>query len=78
MTDRRIGVVMITHDRRDEALASVGRLLDLPERPRVVVVDDGSRDGTAEALLGAYPAAEARLSALDGPQRTSWARRYVG
>ena len=56
--DPRVGVVMITHNRRDEALRSVGRLLSLPERPRVVVVDNGSSDGTAAAVAAAYPAAE--------------------
>jgi GT2 family glycosyltransferase len=54
----RVGVVMITHDRRDEAVRSVGRLLALPEQPRVVVVDNGSRDGTAAALRAAHPRAE--------------------
>lgn len=48
--DGRVGVVMITRDRRDEALANVERLRDLPERPEIVVVDNGSSDGTAEAL----------------------------
>ena len=56
--DRRVGVVMITWNRREEALASVGRLLALPERPRVVVVDNGSTDGTAEAVRRAHPRAE--------------------
>jgi GT2 family glycosyltransferase len=49
---------MITHNRRDEAVRSVGRLLALPEQPRVVVVDNGSRDGTAAALRAAHPRAE--------------------
>ncbi|MGI8578213.1 MAG: glycosyltransferase family 2 protein [Nocardioidaceae bacterium] len=55
--DGRVGVVMITHNRRREAVASVGRLLDLPERPRVVVVDNGSSDGTPEAVRAAHPQA---------------------
>lgn len=50
MTDPRTGVVIITLDRRDEALACLNRLARLPERPRVVLVDNGSRDGTAEAV----------------------------
>ena len=48
--DERIAVVMITYNRRDEALATIGRMLDLPERPRLVVVDNGSTDGTGEAI----------------------------
>lgn len=58
MADRRIGVVVITWQRRDEALACVRRLLDLPERPHVVLVDNGSTDGTADAVRAAYPAVE--------------------
>ena len=56
--ETRVGVVMITWNRREEALTSVGRLVDLPERPRVVVVDNGSTDGTAAALRAAYPTVE--------------------
>ncbi|PWJ53827.1 Glycosyltransferase, GT2 family [Quadrisphaera granulorum] len=55
--DPRTGVVVITWQRREEALAAVARLLALPERPRVVVVDNGSTDGTAGALRRAHPAA---------------------
>lgn len=58
MADPRVGVVVITHDRKAEAVTSVGRLLALPERPHVVVVDNGSTDGTAEAVRVAHPAAQ--------------------
>ncbi|MCK2218064.1 glycosyltransferase family 2 protein [Actinomadura sp. ATCC 31491] len=58
MADPRIGAVVITWNRREEALESVGRLLSLPERPHVVLVDNGSTDGTAEAVAAAYPEAE--------------------
>ncbi len=56
--DPRVGVVMITYNRREEAVRSVGRLLALPEKPRVVVVDNGSSDGTARALAETHPDAE--------------------
>ena len=46
----RIAVVVITRDRRDLVVGAVERLSRLPERPRVVVVDNGSRDGTVPAL----------------------------
>jgi GT2 family glycosyltransferase len=56
--EQRVSVVMITHNRRAEALRSVGLLLALPERPQVVVVDNGSTDGTADALRSRYPGVE--------------------
>jgi GT2 family glycosyltransferase len=56
--DPRVAVVMITWNRRDEVLRSLGHLTALPERPRVVVVDNGSTDGTAEAVRERYPGVE--------------------
>jgi GT2 family glycosyltransferase len=58
MSESRVGVVVITHRRRTEALAAVGRLLELPEQPPVVLVDNGSDDGTAEAVRERFPAVE--------------------
>lgn len=46
----RIGVAIASRDRRALVLATVARLRALPERPPVVVADDASRDGTADAL----------------------------
>ena len=45
-----VTVVMITRNRRREAQLAVERLLALPERPAVVVVDNGSSDGTVGSL----------------------------
>jgi GT2 family glycosyltransferase len=47
-------VVMITKDRKDEALRAVQRLLDLPDGVRVILVDNGSSDGTADAIRSRY------------------------
>ena len=55
MADPRVGVVVITYQRREEALAAVGRLVALPERPPVVLVDNGSTDGTADAVRAYFP-----------------------
>jgi GT2 family glycosyltransferase len=49
---------MITHNRRDEVLTSLGHLTRLPERPRIVVVDNASTDGTAGSVARRYPQVE--------------------
>ncbi|GAA4718034.1 Glycosyltransferase, GT2 family [Promicromonospora umidemergens] len=56
--DARIGVVVITHNRRDEVLGALARLRELPEQPRVLVVDNASHDGTADAIRSQHPWAE--------------------
>ncbi|MEK6290454.1 MAG: glycosyltransferase [Paraburkholderia tropica] len=50
-----ISVVVITHNRRDEVMRTVASLLDLPERPQIVVVDNHSTDGSPQLLAHAYP-----------------------
>lgn len=55
MTSSRTSVVVITRNRRDELMANVRRLVDLPERPPVIIVDNGSEDGSADAVASAYP-----------------------
>jgi len=58
MPNARIGIVVITHQRRAEALATVARLTALPEQPPVVLVDNGSTDGTADAVREKFPHVE--------------------
>ncbi|MPQ96715.1 glycosyltransferase [Modestobacter sp. I12A-02628] len=53
--DTRVAVVVITHQRREELLLALRRLRELPEQPHVVVVDNGSTDGTAEAVRTLHP-----------------------
>ncbi|MGV9630087.1 glycosyltransferase family 2 protein [Streptomyces sp. NPDC003487] len=55
MTDPRTTVVVITHNRRAELLRTLDRLAELPERPPVIVVDNGSSDGTAGAVAERHP-----------------------
>jgi GT2 family glycosyltransferase len=47
--------VLLTYNRRDEAAVAAARLLDLPDRPTVVAVDNASSDGTAELLRDKFP-----------------------
>ncbi len=56
--DPRVGIVMITHNRVGELLHSLDALTRLPERPRIVMVDNASTDGTAEAVAARFPAVE--------------------
>ncbi len=63
--DARTAVVVITHDRRDELLRTLRSLERLPERPHVVVVDNASTDGTAEAVRAHHPDVELVRSATN-------------
>ena len=69
-----VTVVIATRDRRLTLLATLERLRALPERPAVIVVDNGSADGTAAAVGRAAP--EVRVIALAGNCGT--AARNVG
>ncbi|MER6119361.1 glycosyltransferase [Streptomyces sp. NPDC001743] len=46
----RTTVAIITHNRRESLIRTLDRLQALPERPPLLVVDNGSTDGTAEAV----------------------------
>ncbi len=46
----RAAVVIATRNRRDSLLRTLERLESLPEQPEVIVVDNGSSDGTAAAV----------------------------
>ena len=53
--DARVGVSILTYNRADEVSRTVERMLALPERPPIVVVDNGSTDGTPELLGRRFP-----------------------
>jgi GT2 family glycosyltransferase len=53
--DARFVVVVITRNRRVELLRSLGMLASLPERPQILVGDNGSTDGTCEAAASRFP-----------------------
>lgn len=54
MADQRVAVAVITHNRCRELDRTLRRLHDLPEDPLVVVVDNGSTDGTADMVRSRY------------------------
>ncbi|MGI5352459.1 glycosyltransferase family 2 protein [Streptomyces sp. CA-250714] len=54
----RLGVVIATRNRRDTLARTLGKLLALPERPHVLVVDNASTDGTADMVARSFPAAQ--------------------
>ena len=58
MSSPDITVVMITRDRRAEAVRTLAHLTSLPDAAPIVVADNGSADGTAEAIAAQFPAVE--------------------
>jgi hypothetical protein len=51
----RVTVVVIIRNRRHELAHTLGKLAGLPERPAVIVVDNGSADGTPTMVRRAFP-----------------------
>jgi GT2 family glycosyltransferase len=56
--DPPISVVVLTRDRAAELARMLEHLQRLPERPRLIVVDNGSHDDTALRLARDFPAVE--------------------
>ena len=50
----RISVVVLSRDRREELVHTLGRLEALPEAPPLIVVDNGSTDGSPAQVAGAH------------------------
>lgn len=50
-----VSVVVLTHERRDELLDNLARLRRRHPDVPLIVVDNGSRDGTAQAVAAAFP-----------------------
>jgi GT2 family glycosyltransferase len=50
-----VTVVVLTRNRADEVTRTVGRMLALPARPAVIVVDNGSSDDTVARLAAEHP-----------------------
>ena len=62
-SDSRVTIVVLTHARAREVSDTVERLLGLPERPPIIVVDNGSKDGTSDILTRRFPSV--RVIALE-------------
>jgi GT2 family glycosyltransferase len=54
----RLAVVVVTRNRSGEIGRTLSALRALPERPRVVVVDNGSSDGTPASVRARHPDVE--------------------
>ena len=50
-----VSIVMATRDRVDRVAGTLAHLLALPDQPPVIVVDNGSQDGTAERVRRDFP-----------------------
>ncbi len=46
-TPNQVTLVVLTHDRVHELMRHLARMVAWPECPPIIVVDNGSRDGSA-------------------------------
>lgn len=72
--DGRVGVVVLTHDRAGDLARTLAHLRALPERPRLIVVDNASQDGTAALLARDFP----EVAAIRLPENVGAAGRNAG
>lgn len=72
--DSRVAVVLITYNRSPEVLRTLGHLSALPEAPEIIVVDNGSTDGTASSIRAAFP----HVEVLDAGGNLGAAARNLG
>jgi apolipoprotein N-acyltransferase len=73
---RRTLVILPTYDERETIEWVLERLIALPERVDVLVVDDGSPDGTAE-LVRAMATREPRIRLRQRPAKAGLASAYL-
>ncbi|MFI6043844.1 glycosyltransferase family 2 protein [Nocardia sp. NPDC051321] len=58
MVSQRMTVVIITRDRREQLLETLAHMTGLPDAAPIILVDNGSADGTADAVAAAFPSVE--------------------
>jgi GT2 family glycosyltransferase len=51
----RISLVVLSHNRAAQLSQTLAHAVSLPERPQVIVVDNGSRDGSPELVASRFP-----------------------
>ncbi|KMY85058.1 Glycosyl transferase, family 2 [Candidatus Paraburkholderia calva] len=66
--------MVLTYNRADQVLDTLGELTGLPDRIHTVVVDNASRDGAAERIAKAYP----HVEVLRAPRNLGAAGRNLG
>jgi GT2 family glycosyltransferase len=70
----RVTIVVLTHNRRAEILRTLRELRALPEPAPIIVVDNASQDGTAEAIARRYP----EITVIHLPENLGAAGRNYG
>jgi GT2 family glycosyltransferase len=55
MNAARVTVVVLSHNRVEQVLKTLAKLVALPDRPSIVLVDNASTDGTSERVSLRYP-----------------------
>ncbi|MBV7486115.1 glycosyltransferase family 2 protein [Bordetella sp. BOR01] len=70
----RISVVVLTHNRCAELMRTLGGLARLPGRHPIIVVDNGSTDGSAEVVRRQFPG----LDLVRSPANVGAAGRNLG
>lgn len=74
-----VTVVVMTHNRRAEVCRTLRRLTALPERPPVILVDNGSRDDTLAAVRREFPTRRfPQLDLIASPTNLGAVARNVG
>ncbi|MET9026548.1 glycosyltransferase [Nocardia sp. NPDC004168] len=55
MVTERMTVVIMTRNRREQLLRTLAHMTTLPDAAPIILVDNGSTDGTADAVAAAFP-----------------------
>ncbi|MGW4714262.1 glycosyltransferase family 2 protein [Nocardia sp. NPDC004260] len=55
MVTERMTVVIMTRNRREQLLRTLAHMTALPDAAPIILVDNGSTDGTADAVAAAFP-----------------------